>query len=94
MVYLIHELQKIITHKKNLKRKGVYLMCATFPYLRGEMAKRMYTVSKMSKDLGISICSLSTKLNGKYPFTLNEAKKIKELLGTDMSLDELFKTDL
>lgn len=69
-------------------------MCAMFPYLRGEMAKRMYTVSKMAKDLGISICTLSTKLNGKYSFTLDEAKKIKELLGTDMSLDELFKLEL
>lgn len=66
-------------------------MCNMFPYLRGEMAMRRYTVSRLAKDLGISICSLSTKLNGKYSFTLDEAKKIKELLGTEKTLDELFK---
>lgn len=69
-------------------------MSAIFPYLRGEMAMRRYTVSKMAKDLGISICSLSTKLNGKYSFTLDEAKKIQELLGTEKTLDELFKLNL
>lgn len=66
-------------------------MCAMFPYLRGEMAMRRYTISKMAEDLGISICSLSSKLNGKYPFTLDEAKSIKKLLGTEKTLDELFK---
>jgi len=69
-------------------------MCSKFPYLRGEMTMRMYTVSKMAKDLGISISTLSTKLNGKYPFTLDEAKKIQKLLGTEKTLDELFKLDL
>lgn len=69
-------------------------MCAKYPYLRGEMTMRMYTVSKMAKDLEISSSTLSLKLNGKYPFTLDEAKKIKQLLGTEKTLDELFKLEL
>lgn len=69
-------------------------MCAMYPYLRGEMAMRMCTASKMAKELEISSSTLSLKLNGKYPFTLDEAKKIKKLLGTEKTLDELFKVDL
>lgn len=69
-------------------------MCAMYPYLRGEMTMRMYTSSKMAKELEISISTFSLKLNGKYPFTLDEAKKIKNLLGTEKTLDELFKESL
>lgn len=69
-------------------------MCAMYPYLRGEMTMRMYTASKMAKELEISSSTFSLKLNGKYPFTLDEAKKIKNILETETTLDELFKESL
>lgn len=47
-----------------------------------------------AKELEISSSTFSLKLNGKYPFTLDEAKKIKNILGTETTLDELFKESL
>ena len=61
-----------------------------YPNLRAEFARGGFTLEKVSKELGITIGTLSQKLNGKYPLTLNEAKKIKEIIGVDIVLDVLF----
>ena len=62
-----------------------------YPNLRAEMARQGLTIDKLATMLGISAASLSQKLRGLFPFTLNEAKKIKALLNVDIPLEELFK---
>lgn len=61
-----------------------------YPNLKAEFARGGFTLEKVSKELGITIGTLSQKLNGKYPITLNEAKRIKEIIGTDIILEILF----
>jgi cyanate lyase len=62
-----------------------------YPNVRAEMARNKITLEDLSKVLERTTTTISLKLNGQYPITLNEAKKIKELLSCDMSLEELFE---
>lgn len=62
-----------------------------YPNLKAEMARGKFTLEYVSKKLGISISTLSQKLQGKYPITLAEAKKIKEIIGVDIPLEILFE---
>ena len=57
---------------------------------KAERVKKGMTLEKMSALLGIRIATLSLKLNGKAPLTYVEAKRIKKILGTNLSLEELF----
>lgn len=61
-----------------------------FPNLNAELARINMTRLALSKILGIRSATLSLKLNGKAKLTLDEAFKIKEAIGTDIPLDELF----
>ena len=54
------------------------------------MARRDITKSMMAEFLGVRLATLSEKMSGKYPFTFDECLKIKEFLGVDMPVDELF----
>lgn len=62
-----------------------------YPNVTAERARRKITLKALAKELGITESTLSQKLNGAYPITLNEAKKIKQVIGADMPLEELFK---
>lgn len=62
-----------------------------YPNLRAEMARHNMTMTNISKEMGIAKSSLSERLNGKRQITVNEAIKIKSVIGTDLSLEELFK---
>ena len=64
-----------------------------FPNVRAEMARNNLTLGVVSEELGMRLGTLSAKLKGKYPITLEEAKKIKTIVKTDMPLEELFKTE-
>jgi len=55
-----------------------------------ELARKGITQGDLAKALNITPTTISLKLNGKYGFSLEEAKKIKETLNAKMSLDELF----
>jgi DNA-binding XRE family transcriptional regulator len=46
----------------------------------------------IAKALGISYNTFLLKLKGEYYFTLDEAIKLKEILETDLTVEELFKT--
>lgn len=59
--------------------------------LKAEMKRGGFTLETVSRKLGITLGTLSLKLNGKYPVTLNEAKKIKEIIGVDIPLEDLFE---
>lgn len=64
-----------------------------YPNLRAEMARRNLTLEPLANELDITVPTLSQKLNGKYPITLNEAKKIKVFLNTEIPLEVLFETE-
>jgi len=67
-----------------------------YPNLKAEIARNNLTLEKMVNALAeightMTISTLSLKLNGKYPITLNEAKALKQIVGTDIPLDTLFE---
>ncbi len=58
--------------------------------VKAELARQNLSVVDLSNKTGIRYQTLVEKLNGKYPITLDEAKKIKAALGVDLSMEELF----
>jgi len=64
-----------------------------YPNLKAEMARNNITMTKLAEVLDRTTGTISGKLKGNYPFTLDEAKRIKAVLQTDLSLEELFKTE-
>lgn len=70
---------------KGVPRKSGYYN-AKLEILRAGME-----VSDVAKIMGISTGKLSSMLAGKYLFTLNEAKKFKKAIGSDIPLEELFE---
>lgn len=62
-----------------------------YPNVRAEMARQGLTLESLARELDITIGTLSQKLNGKYSFTLKEAKKVKEKLRVDIPLEVLFE---
>jgi len=59
--------------------------------VNAERARKGITLENLAEALGLTISTVSQKLNGKYPITLDEAKIIKSCLGVDMPLEELFE---
>ena len=55
-----------------------------------EMARRDMTLSMISEITKIPLQRLSSKLRGKSKLTFKEAVQIKNALGVDMALEELF----
>lgn len=66
-----------------------------FPEVRGEMAKKNITLAMIvnNEHVKCNVSTLSQKLNGKYPLTFNEAIGIKEALGSELTLEELFRAE-
>lgn len=67
-----------------------------YPNLKAEFARKDLTLEKVVKELAkrdfkMTISTLSQKLNGKYPLTLDEAKAIKAITGVDIPLEILFE---
>lgn len=58
---------------------------------KSEMMKRGLTLGDVAPLMEISVGTLSLKLNGKYPITLKEAKQFKEIVKSDLPLEELFE---
>ncbi len=59
--------------------------------VKAELARRNMTVVDLAKLTGIRYQTLNDKLNGKFKLTLDEAKKIKEALGVDIPIEDLFE---
>lgn len=62
-----------------------------YPNLKAEMARRNMSITDLAEKMAQTSANLSKKLSGKVVLTLKEAKRIKEILGVDMSLEELFE---
>ena len=58
---------------------------------RAEMVRAGFKLEDMAALMGVSVGTLSQKLNGKYPFTLNEAKMFKMFCKSDLPLETLFE---
>ena len=70
-----------------------------YPNWKAEIARSGLTYNEIlergKKDgrLDCTISTLSLKINGKAEFTLNESMALKDIIGTDLSLSELFKSE-
>lgn len=63
-----------------------------YPNLKAEFTRQGLTLDKVAPVLGVTVSTLSQKMTGKYPFTLNEARTIKrDVLKTDLSIEHLFE---
>ncbi len=51
--------------------------------LKGKLVEEGMTQEELSLELGISLQSLNAKLNGRAPLTIEEAKRITEILKID-----------
>ena len=58
---------------------------------KAEMVRAGLTLKDLSENLGGTVSTWSLKLNGKYPITLDEAKRFKELVKTDLPIETLFE---
>jgi antitoxin component HigA of HigAB toxin-antitoxin module len=59
--------------------------------VKAEMVRQGLQLKDISEALGKKVPTVSLKLNGKYPLTLDEAKKIKKVLKSDLPLETLFE---
>lgn len=58
---------------------------------KAEMVRQGLRLEDVAPQMDITISTLSQKLNGKYPITLNEAKLFKRIVNTDLPLEVLFE---
>lgn len=64
-----------------------------YPNLRAELARKDMSIPRLAELTGIKTTTLYDKYNGRSAFTLDEAVKIRDVLGLDMSIDELFRKE-
>ena len=64
-----------------------------YPNIKAEMARRNITLAKLAEYLGVTISTLSLKINGKAPLTWDEAVKIKEYIGANIPMEQLFSKE-
>lgn len=64
-----------------------------FPNLKAELAKKKMNRVNLAKAIGMREITINSKIQGKHQFKLEDMLKIKEFLGVDMPLEELFYKD-
>ena len=64
-----------------------------YPNLRAEIARRGMTVTSFAQKCGIPVATFHDKINDKSSFTLEEARNIRNTLGADMTIDDLFEKE-
>ena len=64
-----------------------------YPNLRAEMARNKINNGDLGEAIGWAPSTTSLKLNGRAPITLDEAKKIKQVVKTDLPIEDLFEED-
>ncbi len=66
-----------------------------YPEVRADMARKNITLAMIAEDprVDCTVSTVSLKLQGKAPLTLNEAKAIKAILKSTLPIEELFKTE-
>lgn len=64
-----------------------------YPNLEAEMARKKVTRCRLAESLKMTPTTLGKKLNGETDISLPECLAIKSVLGLEMTVDELFRTD-
>jgi DNA-binding Xre family transcriptional regulator len=64
-----------------------------FKNLKVELLKKDMNQTILAEEIGMSYSSFYNKMIGKTDFTRSEMVRIKEKLGTDLTLDELFQKE-
>lgn len=64
-----------------------------FKNLEVEMVRAGFSKSKLADALGVSYVTLLLRMDGSRDFKLGEMQKIKMLLQSKLTLDELFKRE-
>lgn len=64
-----------------------------YPNLRAELARKKITLTQVAEHLGMTLGTLSLKVNGKSELTFHEVCEIKRYLGVDIPLEELFASE-
>lgn len=64
-----------------------------YPNLRAEMARQNISANEIGRLLGKTASAVRAKLNGKSSITIEEAKKIKSYLKTDVLMETLFSKE-
>lgn len=72
----------------NLNTKGDKRM---YKNLEDEMIKHNITQKQISKLLNVRAATVSDKINGKFPFKLNEAFKIQTKFFPELTIEYLFE---
>lgn len=64
-----------------------------YPVLKGEMSQKKITLATIADDprVDCTVSTLSQKFNGKYPLTFGEAVAIKEIVQSELPLEDLFQ---
>ena len=62
--------------------------------LEAEIVRKGASRKEVAAFLGCTVSTLSLKMTEKTPFTLPEATKIKAFLDVDLSIEELFQSDV
>lgn len=62
-----------------------------FPNVRAEMARQGITLSVLAEKMEMGLTALSNRMNGKVPFTYDEAIEMKEILCPNFSLEYLME---
>lgn len=67
-----------------------------YPNFNAEYARKGFTLEKLAEEMEKRGCkrtvpTLSQKLNGKYPITLDEAKVLQTIVAPDIPIDILFE---
>lgn len=64
-----------------------------FSNLDAELARRKITKKALAEKLHKTPSTISLKLSGKAQITLNECIEIKKAIGSEYTIDYLFKVD-
>ena len=59
--------------------------------LKFEITRKGYTIETFAKKMNVAEKTLRNKINGATDFTWLECLKIREILETDLPLEELFE---
>lgn len=58
---------------------------------KAEMVRAGFNITTLAEEMKNTVATWSDKLNGKRPITLNEAVRFKEIVKSDLPLEELFE---
>lgn len=61
--------------------------------LKAEIARKEMKFAEIARACDMLESTFSNKINGRSPWNLPECVKVKDVLGVDMPIDELFKED-